>query len=103
MFRLLKALIVLPLTAAIIMFAVANRQTALVSLWPLPFEIATPVFFLALAPLALGVFLGGVAAWLAGGKGRRLSRERARQIKTLEHAANQTTQTTTLPNTALLP
>lgn len=97
MLRLLKALILLPLTAAIIMFAVANRQTALVSLWPLPFEIATPVFFLALAPLALGVFLGGVAAWLAGGKSRRLARERARQIKTLEKTAAQP------PATALLP
>ncbi|MBF0355183.1 MAG: LapA family protein [Alphaproteobacteria bacterium] len=81
MLRLLKALIGLPIAVIVVVFAVSNRQTALVSLWPLPFEVATPVFFLALAPLALGVFLGGMAAWLAGGKSRRLSRERARQLK----------------------
>ncbi len=88
MLRLLKALIVLPVTALVVLFAVANRQTALVSLWPLPFEIATPVFFLALAPLALGVVLGGVAAWLAGGRSRKLARERGRQIKALEKSAS---------------
>ncbi|TAN49266.1 MAG: LapA family protein [Rhodospirillales bacterium] len=84
MLRFLKALIGLPVAVAVVVFAVSNRQTASVSLWPLPFEIDTPVFFLALAPLALGVFLGGVAAWLAGGKSRRLARERARQLKSLE-------------------
>lgn len=88
MLRLLKALIVLPVTALVVLFAVANRQTALVSLWPLPFEIATPVFFLALAPLALGVLLGGVAAWLAGGRSRKLARERGRQIKVMEKSAS---------------
>ncbi len=87
MTRFLKALIGLPVAVAVVVFAVSNRQTASVSLWPLPFEIDTPVFFLALAPLVLGVFLGGVAAWLAGGKSRRLSRERARQLKTLERTA----------------
>jgi uncharacterized integral membrane protein len=87
MLRLLKALIVLPVTAIILVFAVSNRQTASVSLWPLPYEIDTPVFFLALAPLAFGVLAGGIAAWLAGGRTRHLARERARQIKTLEKTA----------------
>ncbi|CAA6605427.1 conserved exported hypothetical protein [Rhodospirillaceae bacterium LM-1] len=91
MLRLLKVLILLPITAILVVFAVSNRQSAVVSLWPLPYEIATPVFFLVLAPLILGVLLGGAAAWLAGGKSRRLARERARQIRTLEKAA------TTLP------
>lgn len=84
MLRLLKALIVLPLTGLVVVFAVANRQTAVVSLWPLPYEVDSPVFFVALAPLALGAVLGGFAAWLAGGRARRLARERARQIKSLE-------------------
>lgn len=88
MLRLLKALIVLPVTGLILLFAVANRQTAVVSLWPLPYEIDTPVFFVALAPLALGVMVGGIAAWLAGGRARRLARERGRQIKTLEKSAS---------------
>ncbi len=87
MLRLLKILILLPITGLLVVFAVVNRQSAAVSLWPLPYEIATPVFFLVLAPLTLGVLLGGAAAWLAGGKSRRLSRERARQIKTLEKSA----------------
>lgn len=87
MLRLLKALIVLPVTGLILLFAVANRQTAVVSLWPLPYEVDSPVFFIALAPLALGVAAGGIAAWLAGGRTRRLARERGRQIKTLEKNA----------------
>jgi uncharacterized integral membrane protein len=84
MVRFLKTLILLPVTGLILVFAVSNRQTASLSLWPLPYEIDTPVFFLVLAPLALGILLGGVAAWMAGGRTRRLARERARQIKALE-------------------
>lgn len=98
MLRLLKALILLPIALAVAAFAVANRQTALVALWPLPYEIDTPVFFLVLAPLAAGLLLGGAVAWLAGGKTRRLARERGRKIRNLERAANAVqAQTPALP------
>ena len=73
MFRkIVTTIIVVPLAAVIVAFAVANRQAVTVSFDPFsataPAYAATlPLFAVIFAVLILGVVLGGFAAWLGQG------------------------------------
>ncbi len=77
MFRkIVTAVIVIPLAAIIIAFAVANRQSVTVSFDPFnaasPAYAATlPLFILIFVLVIFGVVVGGVAAWLGQRKWRR--------------------------------
>jgi len=83
----LKALIVVPITVLIVLFAVANRQIVTVHLDPfetglLPFPTITlPLYLILFAVGLLGVIAGGSATWLAQGKHRRAARHHAREAK----------------------
>ena len=67
-----------------IVFATHNYHVATVNLWPAPLALSLPVYGLAFGGIGLG-FLGGAAvAWLAGGKGRRKTREIRRTARQLE-------------------
>jgi hypothetical protein len=77
--KIVSALILVPLAVAFIAFAVANRQTVVVSLDPFDstnpaYSIALPLFALILVLLIGGVIIGGAAAWLRQGKWRRAAR-----------------------------
>ena len=80
MFRkIVTAVIVIPLAAIIIAFAVANRQWVTVSFDPFssasPAYAATmPLFVLIFIVLILGVIVGGIAAWIRQSKWRRAAR-----------------------------
>ena len=81
MFRKIVTLvIVLPLAAVIVAFAVANRERVTVSFDPFtnvnPAYAATlPLFILIFVLVILGVFVGGVAAWLGQAHWRRAARQ----------------------------
>ena len=83
----LKALIVVPLTIVIVLFAVANRQIITVHLDPfetglLPFPtISLPLYLLLFGVGLIGVMAGGSATWLAQGKHRRAARQHAREAQ----------------------
>ncbi len=89
MFRkIVTAIVVVPLAAVIIAFAVANRQTVTVSFDPFsstsPAYAATlPLFVVILVVLILGVLVGGVAAWLRQGKWRRAARRLDGEVRAL--------------------
>lgn len=89
MFRkIVTAVIVVPLAAIIVAFAVANRQTVTVSFDPFssaaPAYAATmPLFVLIFALAILGVIVGGAAAWLRQGKWRRLARRLEGDVRDL--------------------
>jgi uncharacterized integral membrane protein len=92
MLRFLKMLVAIPAALAIVLFAVANRQSVRVSFDPFSREapaafIDVPLFAVALAALALGIVLGGVAAWLAQGHHRKAERQLKREVSRL---ANET-------------
>ena len=77
--KIVTAIIVIPLAAVIIAFAVANRQTVTVSFDPFssasPAYAATlPLFIVIFAVLILGVLIGGIAAWIRQRKWRRRTR-----------------------------
>jgi uncharacterized integral membrane protein len=89
---LLKALVIVPLALGIILFAVANRHVVRLSLDPLSrdaplYTFDAPLFLVVLAALALGILVGGAAAWLAQGKHRRAKRLLAKEADKLRAEA----------------
>lgn len=82
--RFLFWLIAIPAAAAVACFAVANRGMVALELWPLPFVVEAPAFLPVLVALVVGILLGGIAAWLSGGRARQEMRRRGRRIDTLE-------------------
>jgi uncharacterized integral membrane protein len=89
MFRkVVTAVIVVPLAAIIIAFAVANRQAVTVSFDPFsssqPAYAATlPLFVLIFILLILGVIIGGIAAWLRQGRWRRSARKLEADVRAM--------------------
>jgi hypothetical protein len=77
--KIVTALVLVPLTVAFIAFAVANRQSVVISFDPFDpqqpaLAVAVPMFALALGLVIAGVILGGVSAWLKQSKWRRAAR-----------------------------
>jgi uncharacterized integral membrane protein len=71
-------------SAFLISFAVSNRASVALGLWPLPFLIDLPLYLLALLLLLAGFVAGAGAAWISGGRARRELRRRRRRVETLE-------------------
>jgi uncharacterized integral membrane protein len=80
--------LIVPLAAVIIAFAVANRQTVTVSFDPFsstsPAYAATlPRFVVLFMALILGVLVGGIAAWLGQRRWRRAARRLDGEVRAL--------------------
>jgi uncharacterized integral membrane protein len=81
--------ILVPITIVFVAFAVANRETVVVSLDPFDrtapaLSVAMPLFALILGLIVAGILIGGAAAWLRQGKWRwraRLCEEEARELR----------------------
>lgn len=90
MVRFLKALILLPISILVILLAVANRAPVRLSLDPFSeqapeFSFEAPLYALIFGAVALGVLIGGTAAWLnqrKNRKERRLFRREAQHLRT---------------------
>jgi len=81
-------IIIIPLAAVIIAFAVANRQAVTVSFDPFsatsPAYAATvPLYAALFAVLIFGVLIGGIAAWIRQGKWRRAARKLDGEVRAL--------------------
>jgi uncharacterized integral membrane protein len=77
--KFLTALILVPLAIIVVAFAVANRQSVVVSFDPFDqanpaFARPVPLYALVLVLVIVGVVVGGIAAWLRQGKWRRAAR-----------------------------
>jgi uncharacterized integral membrane protein len=89
MFRkIVTIVVVLPLAAVIIAFAVANRQLVTVSFDPFsstnPAYAATlPLFIMIFVLVILGVIVGGIAAWLRQSHWRRAARQLDGEVRLL--------------------
>ncbi len=68
-------LLTLPLTLVLVAFAVANRQTVAVNLWPFALEMQTPVFLLSLGCLFIGFAFGALLLWLSSLRHRLAARK----------------------------
>jgi uncharacterized integral membrane protein len=89
MFRkIVTAIIVVPLLAVIVAFAVSNRQTVTVSFDPFSsaapaYAVILPLWVIIFAVLILGVLIGGAAAWIRQGKWRRSARRLDGEVRAL--------------------
>ena len=81
-----------PALVAGIVVAVANRTPVRFSFDPFRpadpiLAIDLPLYLVVFAALAVGIVLGGFAAWLSAGRTRRTARERKREIRRLHRVA----------------
>ena len=67
-------LITLPVTVAVVVFAVSNRTPVEIDLFPFPSHPVLPAYLLVLGSLFCGFLIGGTIAWLAGAPRRRRAR-----------------------------
>jgi hypothetical protein len=86
--KFLSFAILIPLGIAIVMFAVANRETITVSFDPFDsahpaFALKTPLFVLIFVLVGLGVVVGGIAAWLRQYKWRMRARRAEAEAREL--------------------
>lgn len=81
MLRILSWIVGIPVAAAVVAFAVANRGSVKLSLLPLPFEIELPLYLVVLGAMLAGLILGGLIAWLSAGRLRRRVRQSAREAE----------------------
>ncbi len=87
-----KALILVPIALAIVLFSVANRAPVPVSLDPISREAPQivyqlPLFAVVLASVAAGILIGGLASWIAQGKHRKAARRNRREADNLRSEA----------------
>ena len=89
--QFLKALILLPVAIAVVLLAVANRAPVRISFDPVSatpeFSLTVPLYAALFAAVALGIVIGGSAAWLAQAKHRRGRREQQREAQRLRTEA----------------
>jgi uncharacterized integral membrane protein len=89
MFRkIVSAVILVPLAAVIIIFAVANRQPVTVSFDPFStaspaYAVTLPLFLLIVMLIILGVLIGGTVAWIGQAPWRRAARRLDADVRAL--------------------
>ena len=70
--------------ALALMFAIPNRETVNLSLWPFTGEVSLPLYLAVFGALFLGFFLGWIGAWLSQHKWRKRAHQQAKRIEKLE-------------------
>ena len=65
-------------------FALSNRQSVTVSLWPFDIAITAPLFLLTLGFLLMGLLLGGVMVWFSCMPHRLAARRLRKDVTRLE-------------------
>jgi uncharacterized integral membrane protein len=86
--RIVGWFVLVPLCAALVVFALANRQLVVVNFNPFapasePGGIGVPLFLVLFLVLLVGVVLGGAATWFAQGRHRHNERHWRRHAEVL--------------------
>ncbi|HLN22365.1 MAG TPA: lipopolysaccharide assembly protein LapA domain-containing protein [Patescibacteria group bacterium] len=82
--RLLTWLIGLPVGVVVVIFALSNRQTTALGLWPFADGVAVPVYVAVLAPLLAGLLLGLLLTGFSGLRRRAALRFHTHRVRALE-------------------
>jgi hypothetical protein len=90
--RILVLFVLLPLAVVIVILSVANRASVTFSLDPFggnppALSLTAPFFVFLFAALALGVLIGGIAAWIRQGRWRSLARAERAELSRLRQEA----------------
>lgn len=102
--RIFRWAIGLPVLVLVAAFAVANRQSVVLSLDPFHetdpiISLQLPLWLLFFFGAFVGLLIGYAAAWFAQGRHRRLARERHKEIARLSAALEQAQKGETTPQT----
>ncbi len=87
--RFLAWIVILPLAVILALFAIANRGDVVISIDPLPFTFALPLYLIVFGAAALGLVLGYLVMLVAGYRTRRdfrWTRRQLAQVKSELHA-----------------
>ncbi|AHC73842.1 hypothetical protein P856_631 [Candidatus Endolissoclinum faulkneri L5] len=74
----------LPITAAVILFAVSNWKSISLKLWPLPGVLDIPMSLVFVLALVIGFIVGAVIAWSWGFNHNMRANRAEKRLKTLE-------------------
>ena len=85
--RALLRIIGLPVAILVVAFAMVNRATVSVNLWPLDYSIETPIVALVLISASAGLALGGIVSWISAVGRRRQVRAVTRDLATARSEA----------------
>jgi uncharacterized integral membrane protein len=82
--RFLRRAAMLVVAVVLVVFAISNRSSVALGLWPLPDAVELPLYLVILACLLVGFVVGEFAAWVAARRWRREVRRSAQRIAVLE-------------------
>jgi len=68
----------------VVLFAISNRSTVMLELWPLPYLIPFPFYGAVLISAIVGFLGGAIVAWFSAGRTRRKARSAAQKASGLE-------------------
>ncbi len=80
----LTTVIALPFTLLVVLFAISNRDSVAVSLFPLPDQLVMPLYLLVLPLMALSVLFGALLMWVHGHAARAAARREGKRAEKLE-------------------
>lgn len=91
--RFVWLFVLIPLAIVLVVLSVANRQAVTLSLDPFGvapgLSMSAPFFVFLFAAVALGILVGGVAAWLRQGHWRREARRERAEVERVRREADQ--------------
>ncbi|MCZ4281392.1 LapA family protein [Kiloniella laminariae] len=64
-----------PITLAILVFAVSNREDVTLEIWPFGIQLQYPLYLIILISLGVGLLIGALLAWLSAGTSRKKARQ----------------------------
>ncbi len=102
--RAIKLLLLIPVVVVVVALSVANRHSVTFSIDPFggndpTFSYSIPLYWLLFAALAVGVVIGGVAAWAGQSKWRRAARHEHAEIERIKREQERPrSQASTLPS-----
>lgn len=81
--RFVSWIVTVVLTILLVCFALANRDTVSIGLWPLTERVDLRLFVALMLAGFIGFVAGGLVAWSAQSHWRRIARERGRRVQVL--------------------
>lgn len=88
--RILSWIIAAPIVILVLLFAVSNRDSITLRLWPFPDQLTILIPILTLIQLFIGFLLGAIVTWIGDRRRRRETRLLNRRVAELEQSLAET-------------
>lgn len=80
----MRLILALPFAFILVLFALSNRQTVALGIWPTDYAWQVPLSLAMLAAAALAFLVGALFTWMASLRQRRRARRAEEQVRLLE-------------------